>query len=140
MIQMASRRMFAKTIVDSDAFMTMPLSAQALYFHIAVRADDDGFSNNLKSISKLIGANEDDYNLLILKRFIIPFETGVSVIKHWRIHNKIDKQKYTPTKYQEEFARLEINQKDGYSLKPSSKLIPEPRTEELGEGKERTIG
>ena len=81
--------MFSKTIVDSDAFLDMPLSTQALYFHLSMRADDDGFLNNTKRIQRLIGATDDDLKLLVMKRFVIPFEDGVVVIKHWRMNNYI---------------------------------------------------
>ena len=84
---MAERRMFAKTIIDSDAFLDMPLSSQSLYFHLSMRADDDGFINNPRKIQRMIGASDDDLKLLIAKRFIIPFESGIVVIKHWRIHS-----------------------------------------------------
>ena len=76
---MAERRMFAKTIIDSDAFLDMPTSTQALYFHLGVRADDDGFINNPKKIQRIIGASDDDIRILIGKRFIIPFESGVGI-------------------------------------------------------------
>ena len=84
---MAERRMFAKTIIDSDAFLEMPISARLLYYDLGMRADDDGFINSPKKIMKMIGASEDDINILILKKFIIPFDNGVVVLKHWRIHN-----------------------------------------------------
>ena len=103
---MAERRMFAKTIIDSDAFLDMPLSAQALYFHLSMRADDDGFINNPKKIQRMVGASDDDCKLLIMKRFIITFESGVIVIKHWKIHNYIQKDRYKPTIYQEEKKQL----------------------------------
>ena len=103
---MAERRMFAKTIIDSDAFLDMPLSAQALYFHLSMRADDDGFINNPKKIQRMIGASDDDCKLLLMKRFIIAFESGVVVIKHWKIHNYIQKDRYKPTVYQEEKSLL----------------------------------
>lgn len=114
---MANRRMFAKTIIDSDAFLDMPPSSQVLYFHLAMRADDDGFINNPKSIMRVVGAKDDDIKLLIAKRFIIPFESGVVVIKHWRIHNYIQKDRYTETKYLTEKNQLIINEKNAYSLK-----------------------
>jgi hypothetical protein len=114
---MANRRMFAKTIIDSDAFLDMPPSSQVLYFHLAMRADDDGFINNPKTIMRIVGAKDDDIKLLIAKRFIIPFESGVVVIKHWRIHNYIQKDRYTETKYIEEKNQLIINEKNAYSLK-----------------------
>lgn len=114
---MANRRMFAKTIIDSDAFLDMPPSSQVLYFHLAMRADDDGFINNPKSIMRVVGAKDDDIKLLIAKRFIIPFDSGVVVIKHWRIHNYIQKDRYTETKYLTEKNQLIINEKNAYSLK-----------------------
>lgn len=105
---MAERRMFAKTIIDSDAFLDMPLSAQALYFHLSMRADDDGFVNNPRKIQRMIGANDDDIKLLIAKQFIIPFDSGIVVIKHWKIHNYIQKDRYRPTSYKEERAMLSL--------------------------------
>ena len=113
---MAERRMFAKTIIDSDAFLDMPLSAQALYFHLSMRADDDGFINNPKKIQRMIGASDDDCKLLILKQFIITFESGVIVIKHWKIHNFIRNDRYKETVYQEEKAMLKIKDNKAYSL------------------------
>ena len=103
---MAERRMFAKTIIDSDAFLDMPLSAQSLYFHLSMRADDDGFLNNAKKIQRMIGSADDDLKLLLAKNFIIPFESGVVVIKHWKIHNYIRNDRYKPTVYSEEKAQL----------------------------------
>lgn len=94
---MAERRMFAKKIIDSDAFLDMPLSTQSLYFHLSMRADDEGFINNPKRIQRMIGASDDDCKLLIAKGFIIVFETGVIVIKHWKIHNYIQKDRFKPT-------------------------------------------
>ncbi|MGN0444212.1 MAG: hypothetical protein ACI4F5_06330 [Acutalibacteraceae bacterium] len=112
---MAERRMFAKTIIDSDAFLDMPLSAQALYFHLSMRADDDGFINNPKKIQRLIGASDDDCKLLVMKRFIITFESGVIVIKHWKIHNYIQKDRYKPTIYQEEKSQLSEKRNKAYT-------------------------
>lgn len=112
---MAERRMFAKQIIDSDAFLDMPLSAQALYFHLAMRADDDGFVNSPKKIQRTVGAGDDDARLLIAKKFIIPFDSGVVVIKHWRIHNYIQKDRYKPTVYRDEFAALEIKENRAYT-------------------------
>ena len=84
---MAERRMFAKTIIDSDAFLDMPLSSQALYFHLSMRADDEGFINNPKRIQKIVNCGDDDLRILIAKKFVIIFESGVIVIKHWKMHN-----------------------------------------------------
>lgn len=127
---MAERRMFAKTIIDSDAFLDMPLSAQALYFHLSMRADDDGFINNPKKIQRMIGSADDDLKLLFVKRFVIPFESGVCVIKHWKIHNYIQNDRYKPTIYQEEMATLTTKENksytecihDGYSLEPQVRV------------------
>ena len=113
---MAERRMFAKTIIDSDAFLDMPLSTQSLYFHLSMRADDDGFINNPKKIQRMIGASDDDLKLLIVKNFIIPFESGIVVIKHWKIHNYIQSDRYKPTVYQEEREQLEMKKNKAYTL------------------------
>ena len=112
---MAERRMFAKTIVDSDAFLDMPLSSQALYFHLSMRADDDGFVNNPKKIQRMIGCSDDDLKLLIAKRFVLIFDSGVIVIKHWRLHNTLRKDRYKPTIYQEEFKKLILKSDGGYT-------------------------
>ena len=92
---MANKRMFNVSVLDSDAFLDMPLSAQALYFHLNLRADDDGFIGNPKRIQRLVGASEDDLKLLIAKGFLIVFENGVVVVKHWRMHNTIRKDRYS---------------------------------------------
>lgn len=102
-------------IVDSDAFLDMPLSAQSLYFHLNMRADDDGFVNNPKKIQRMIGASDDDLKLLILKRFLLVFDSGVIVIKHWRMHNLLRSNRYKPTQYQDEFSRLQIKENGAYT-------------------------
>jgi hypothetical protein len=108
--------MFAKTIIDSDAFVDMPLSTQALYFHLSMRADDDGFVNNPKKIVRMTGASEDDFKLLIAKRFILTFDSGIIVIKHWRLHNYIQKDRYKPTVYSEEKSLLETKENGVYTF------------------------
>ena len=113
---MAERRMFAKTIIDSDAFLDMPLSTQSLYFHLCMRADDDGFINNPKKIQRMVGASDDDLKLLMVKRFIIPFDSGVVVIKHWKIHNYIQKDRYKETVYLEEKSCLKEKDNKAYTL------------------------
>lgn len=113
---MAERRMFAKTIIDSDAFLDMPLSTQALYFHLSMRADDDGFINNPKKIQRMIGGSDDDLKLLVAKKFIIPFESGIVVIKHWKIHNYIQSDRYRPTVYQDEKALITTKENKAYTL------------------------
>lgn len=109
---MAERRMFAKKIIDSDAFLDMPLSTQSLYFHLSMRADDEGFINNPKRIQRMIGASDDDCKLLIAKGFILVFETGVIVIKHWKIHNYIQKDRFKPTMCSEEKKEI-VMEEDG---------------------------
>ena len=112
---MAERRMFAKTIVTSDAFLDMPASTRCLYFLLGMVADDDGFVNNPRSIMRQSGATADDMNLLIAKRFILTFQSGVVVIKHWCIHNTIQKDRYKETKYLEEKATLSLDGNKAYT-------------------------
>ncbi len=114
---MAERRMFSKTIIDSDMFLDMPSTTQCLYFHLSMRADDDGFINNPKKIQRMVGSCDDDLKLLIAKNFIIPFESGVVVIKHWKIHNYIQKDRYKPTLYQNELEQLEVDKSKNYQIK-----------------------
>ncbi|KAF1295278.1 DNA replication protein DnaD [Enterococcus sp. JM4C] len=109
--------MFAKTIIDSDAFLDMPLSSQALYFHLSMRADDDGFINNPKKLQRMVGCGDDDLKLLMAKRFILVFDNGVIVIKHWKIHNYIRMDRYKPTLYQEEKSELIENENKSYTFK-----------------------
>lgn len=123
---MAEKRMFTQKIIDSDAFLDMPLSAQALYFHLNMRADDDGFVNNPKKITRYVSASDDDLKLLLAKRFIIGFESGVIVIKHWRMHNTLKSDRYHPTDYQEEFAALEIKDNKAYTER---RALPIPEVE-----------
>ena len=114
---MAQKRMFDKTITNNDNFLEMPDSTQNLYFHLSMEADDDGFVDNWKSIMRMTGKKEDDLKLLIAKRFIIPFETGVIVIKHWRINNYLRKDRYHQTKYLKEKSLLTIEENEEYELK-----------------------
>ena len=111
---MAERRMFAKTIIDSDAFLEMPISARLLYYDLSMRADDDGFNNSPIKVMRSIGATRDDLNILIARKFIIPFDNGVVVIKHWRIHNYIRKDTYNETPYKEQKAMLEFDENNAY--------------------------
>ena len=112
---MASRRMFAKQIVDSDAFLDMPSSTQNLYFHLNMRADDEGFIDNPKKIMRVVGASQDDMNVLITKRFVIIFESGVIVIKHWKMHNYIRADRLNPTVYTQERAMLDLKENNAYT-------------------------
>ena len=122
--------MFAKTIIDSDAFLDMPLSAQSLYFHLSMRADDDGFNNNPKKIQRMIGASDDDLKLLAVKNFIIPFESGVVVIKHWRIHNYIRGDRKKETVYREEMSLLDSKGNGAYTLIQSIPLIEDDESKD----------
>lgn len=116
---MAERRMFAKGIVESDVFLDMPLSAQALYFHLGIYADDEGFVGSPKRIQSSIGGKNKDMQLLIEKDFIIPFDSGVVAIKHWKIHNYIRTDRYKKTLYQTEKEVLEIGSDGAYKIIPS---------------------
>jgi hypothetical protein len=107
--------MFAKTIVLSDAFLDMPLSARCLYFTLGMFADDDGFVNSPKGIMRQCGASEDDLKVLLLKRFLLAFDSGVIVIKHWRINNYLQKDRYVETKYRDEKATLTVDQNGAYT-------------------------
>jgi hypothetical protein len=113
---MAQKRMFTIKIVDSDAFLDMPLSTQCLYFHLNMRADDDGFVGNPKKIMRMIGASEDDFKILIAKKFILIFENNVVVIKHWWMHNTLSKDRYHETSYTDEKSLLKIKDNKSYTL------------------------
>lgn len=113
---MAQKRMFDKSVTNNDLFLEMPDSTQNLYFHLNMEADDDGFVDNWKSVMKMTGKKDDDLKLLIAKKFIIPFESGVIVIKHWRINNYLRKDRYHQTKYLKEKNQLSIEENEEYSL------------------------
>ena len=117
MFTIAERRMFAKTIVLSDAFLDMPPTARCLYFTLGMFADDDGFVNNPKSIMRQCGATEDDIKILLAKKFVLAFESGVIVIKHWRINNYLQKDRFQPTKYVDEKNLLDMEQNGAYRYK-----------------------
>ncbi len=125
---MAERRMFAKTIIDSDAFLDMPTSARLLYYDLSMRADDDGFINSPKKIIRMTGASDDDLKILIIKKFVIPFENGVVVIKHWLIHNYIRKDTYNETPYKEQKAMLVIDENKSYKLIEDNCIQPVDET------------
>lgn len=113
---MAERRMFAKTIVMSDAFLDMPLGARCLYFTLGMVADDDGFVNSPKSVIRQCAATEDDLKILLAKKFVLAFQNGVVVIKHWKINNYIRSDRYVETKYQEQMAQLSLDENNAYRL------------------------
>lgn len=129
---MAERRMFAKTIIDSDAFLDMPVTARLLYYDLGMRADDEGFVNNPKKIMRVVGATSQDLQILVANKFVIPFEDkGIIVIKHWFIHNYIRKDTFHETKYKEEKAFLVMDENNAYSL-PSQvrdEAVTEPSTQ-----------
>ena len=142
---MAQRRMFSRKITESDQFLDMPMSSQSLYFHINMQADDDGFVGNVKTIKRMIGASDDDLKLLIAKQFLIPFETGIVVIRDWKIHNYIQKDRYTETFYQQEKAQLETVENKQYQkmdtecIQSVSSLDTQVRLGKDRLGKERDI-
>ena len=114
---MAEKRMFSKKITDSDAFIELSSSAQALYFHLNQGADDDGFNNQIQNAMFKAHATIDDLRVLMMKNFIIRFESGVIVIKHWRMHNTLRKDRYKETNFYEELSKLKIKENGSYSLK-----------------------
>lgn len=131
--------MFAKTIIDSDAFLDMPMSARLLYYDLGMRADDDGFINSPKKIMRMIGASNDDVNILIARKFVIPFDSGVVVIKHWRINNYLRNDRYTETKYLEEKSNLEVDKNGSYTAKNNTGIpvgIPTVSTGKVRLGKD----
>ena len=139
---MAERRMFAKTIVLSDAFLDMPMSARCLYVTLGMLADDDGFVNSPKSIMRQVGASIDDMNILLARKFILAFESGVIVIKHWRIHNYIQKDRYKGSKYIEEKSTLAVDENGAYTECIHDVSIPDTqvRLGKVSLGKANNIG
>lgn len=125
---MAEKRMLSKKVLDTDAFLDMPLSAQALYFHLAVNADDEGFVGNPKRIRDYIGASENDLNLLVEKRFVLIFKNGVVVIRHWKIHNTLRRDRSHPTIFTEEKALLIVGANGAYMERPTTADIADNQT------------
>ena len=119
---MADRRMFHKHVIDSDNFLDMPASSQALYFHLAMRADDEGFVGNPKKIQKMIGANDDDAKILLSKEFLKIFKSGVVVVSHWKIHNNVRKDRLKKTIYQDEKNELTLDENNVYILSEKEEL------------------
>lgn len=113
---MAERRMFTGKITESDAFLEMPLSSQCLYFHLCMYADDEGFVKNPKRIQRMVGATDDDFRVLIGKRFVLSYESGIIVIKHWRMHNWIRKDRFHETEYLEEKRMLYVKDNGAYTF------------------------
>jgi len=130
--------MFSKNIIDSDAFLEMPVSSQCLYFHLGMRADDDGFVNSPKKIQRIINASDDDMRILLSKRFILVFESGVIVIKHWRMNNYLRTDRYKPTVYQTEIEQLQIKENGSYTERlPSGIPMVYQRLTQVRIGKDR---
>ena len=118
---MADRRMFSKQIIDSDAFIDLPVGAKLLYYDLGMRADDDGFVNSPRKIMRISGASQEDFDSLVEKKFILEFESGVIAIKHWYIHNNIRKDRYHETNYKEEKAQLSFDENNAYTRKAQPK-------------------
>lgn len=130
---MAERRMFSKQIVLSDEFLDMPLSSRCLYFTLGMFADDDGFINNPKSIMRQCGATNDDMNILLAKRYLIQFDSGIIVIKHWRLNNYLRNDRYKATNYKEEKNQLYIKENGAYTLnEKAGKPIQDKKVNDTG--------
>lgn len=132
--------MFSLKVIDTDAFLDMPISSRLLYYELSIRADDDGFISSPKKITRMVGCSEDDLKMLIMKQFIIPFTSGVCVIRDWRIHNYIQKDRYHETQYVDEKSQLVLEKNGMYTkrIQDAYKMDTEVRLE-LGKvwGKER---
>lgn len=113
---MAQKRMFSLNVVDTDKFLEMPISSRLLYYELGMRADDDGFIDNWKKILMFTGLKEDDMKVLISKQFVIPFESGVIVIRHWRLNNYLQNDRTKPTIYQDELKQLNLDENNVYTM------------------------
>ena len=113
---MAVRRMFSRNILHSDQYMTLPPITRELYILLCMEADDDGFVNNAQTVIRFAGSDEEDLRRLIERGLLIPFDNGVAAITHWRVHNQIRKDRYVPTRYQEQFTRLTLRPDGAYAL------------------------
>ena len=121
---MAEKRMFSAKIIESDAFLDIPATAQMLYFHICMNADDDGFVNNPRKIIRMCGASEDDLKSLIDNRFLLSFDSGVMLVKHWRIHNYIPPDRYKPSCYMDEKSKIGVKLNGSYTTDPKKMVSP----------------
>lgn len=121
---MAEKRMFSAKIIESDAFLDIPATAQMLYFHICMNADDDGFVNNPRKIIRMCGASEDDLKSLIDNRFLLSFDSGVMLVKHWRIHNYIPPDRYKPSCYEDEKSKIGVKLNGTYTTDPKKMVSP----------------
>ena len=138
---MAERRMFSQKIVESDAFYDMPADSQALYMHLCMNADDDGFVNNSQKIRRAMGCSEDSLKILLAKRFVLPFESGVVVVKHWRMQNSLRKDRYKPTEYTDEKSLLYLKPNGSYTFDESQgvNLLSVSPEETVQEGPENDV-
>ena len=123
---MGDRRMLTKKVTDDDPFMSLSASAQALYLHLSMAADDDGFCNQVAICMFKAHASTGDLEALLSNRYVYQFENGVIVIKHWRMANALRKDRYTPTAFQREYAMLDLKENGAYTMRS------EPRLEETG--------
>lgn len=121
---MAEKRMFSAKIIESDAFLDIPATAQMLYFHICMNADDDGFVNNPRKIIRMCGASDDDLKVLIDNRFLLSFDSGVVLVKHWRIHNYIPPDRYKPSCYVDEKSKIGLKLNGSYTTDPKKMISP----------------
>ncbi len=120
---MRDRRMFSKRITTDDQFLDMPSSSQCLYFHLCLDSDDEGFISSPKRVMRSCGSNEDDLKILITKGFVIPFESGVVVIRHWYVHNTIRQDRKKNTLYRSELVQLTESAEGIYELNHTSMFI-----------------
>lgn len=138
---MANRRMFSLDVVDTDIFLELPISSQALYFQLGMRSDDDGFVSSPKKIATMIGANQDDLKLLIAKGFIIALNDGIVVIRHWKQNNYIQSDRYKATIYQQQLAALSVNngvyEVDTSCIQTVSKMYPQDSIDKNSKDKGR---
>ena len=121
---MAEKRMFSEKIIESDAFLDIPATAQMLYFHICMNADDDGFVNNPRKIIRMCGASDDDLKSLIDNRFLLSFDSGVVLVKHWRIHNYIPPNRYKPSCYVDEKSKIGVKLNGAYTTDTKKMVSP----------------
>lgn len=133
---MSNKRMFSAKIVDSDAFLDMPQTSQLLYFHLAMRVDDDGFVGNPKKIMRMIGSADNDLSVLLGKKFIIGFESGIIVIKHHRMNNNWDSHNCKRTQYLDEFSQLHIKENGAYTLDKKDGLKAQSEYSLISDGKQ----
>lgn len=122
--------MFSLKVIDTDLFLEMPQSTRLLYYELCMRADDDGFVASPKKIMKVTGCSEDDFRILMAKKYVIPFESGVCVIIHWRVHNILRTDRYTETEYKQEKSML-VQQDNKYVIPNGNQMEPQYRLDKI---------